>query len=427
MTKFIWINNTAVMIFFLLLSWNLSIADVLDNELRHYISQIGYRPLTEVQIDSWEMVKLGRKLFADRRLSGNNNISCLDCHSPAQGGGDGIPLGLGEGFNYVNNARRQLYGAVLKRNTPPLFNLAYGNFNMMFWDARVEYDSWAQTYRTPLEKFNDLALTKYLNGALSAQALFPIANHEEMLGQVGENPYAELPTYLVWNGLAEKIFKLPDYQGFLQAAFKNIRRADWNMGLLARAISNYEAYAFSAIQTPWDKYLRGDNNAMSEAEKKGAIIFSTPKGRCFVCHNSDHLTNFSFHNIGIPSIGYNDDQGRVFGQNAYLFRTPPLRNVALTAPYMHNGSLTTLREVIEHYVNPMHSLYLYDIEALNTKYAGTYNVPLKWLDTDASANYKMETLSPPLRTQLILSDEDKNNLLLFLEKSLTDTSYFSRL
>src|SRR5690606_28458635 len=132
---------------------------------------------------------LGQQLFHDPQLSGNDNISCRDCHHPMIGTSDGIALGLGEGAIFSNGARVQAAGKILGRHSPALWNLGHaGNFEM-FWDARVRIHRRTGELTTPEPKLKDHPeITQHLTTALEAQTIFPPLSPEEMRGEPGSNP-----------------------------------------------------------------------------------------------------------------------------------------------------------------------------------------------------------------------------------------------
>ncbi len=239
---------------------------------------------------SAEEVELGKKLFYDRRLSAKKNISCATCHNPNLGFGDGFALGLGQADN------------VLGRNTPHIYNLAWNT--VFFWDGRAS--------------------------SLEEQALGPIEAKAEMDLKIDE--------------AVSRIAKVKEYQ----QAFKKIYKSKVTKENMAKAIAAFER-TIIVDDTPFDRYISGDQNAMIPAAVRGMQLF-LGKGRCVVCHSGPNFTDESFHNIGLEN---QKDEGRnavVKGKNmTSAFKTPGLRNVLLTAPYMHDGSLGTLEEVMRHY------------------------------------------------------------------------------
>lgn len=234
-------------------------------------------------------IDLGKKLFFDTRLSKNNNQSCASCHNPELGFSDGLDKGLGTS------------GTKLGRNAPHIYNLAWGV--SFFWDGRA----------TSLEE----------------QALGPIMSTAEM---------QMTPEITI-----ERLSKISEYT----KAFTTIYEDGLTFDNVGRAIAAFERTIISN-NSAFDQYMAGDMTAMSPAAIRGLGLF-VGKGNCIACHDGPNFTDESFHNIGL-----NDgDKGRfeISKDKTQLgaFKTPGLRNIIFSAPYMHDGSLGTLQEVVEHY------------------------------------------------------------------------------
>jgi cytochrome c peroxidase len=296
-------------------------------------------PVPENNPITKEKIALGRKLFFDRRLSLNNTFSCAMCHIPEQG------FSSNEMATAVG-----IEGRTVRRNSPTIYNVAY--LTRLFHDGR-EY-------------------------TLEQQAWAPLLAHNEM-----GNPSIGY--------VLEKIRQWPDYQGLFQQAFQ----ADVNMLNLGQALASYQRVLVSA-NSPFDRwYFGNDAKAMSESAKKGFKLF-TGKAQCSQCHlvgeRQAIFTDNRLHNTGIgyaAAMSPNNTQkvqlapgvfvevdARVIEavaepvpndlglyeitqrpEDLWKYRTPSLRNIALTAPYMHDGSLPTLKAVIRFYnqggyVNP---------------------------------------------------------------------------
>jgi cytochrome c peroxidase len=251
-----------------------------------------------------ETVALGKKLYFDPKLSADNTVSCASCHAPEHGFGDGRKTAQGV---------RQQTG---NRNAPTVLNAAFGS--LQFWDGRAV--------------------------SLEEQAAGPIANPIEM-----NLPHNECVKRL--NGDAE-------YVALFARAFGEGRIT---MGKVQRAIAAFERTVISG-NSPFDRYMYGgDKSAMSEAAVRGLAIFmDRDRGNCTACHQvgpkSALFTDGQFHNVGaglspegeLVDLGRYEQTKRESDKGA--FKTPTLRNVALTAPYMHDGSLKTLRAVVDFYV-----------------------------------------------------------------------------
>lgn len=337
------------------------------------------------------MVELGRFLYWDKELSGNRNISCATCHHVLAGTGDGLALPVGEGGRGLGIARGngidgdRIHERV-PRNAPPVYNLGAYAFSVMFHDGRIEAD--------PMEPSGFLnpagdALPEGLDNALAAQAMFPVTSAAEMAGQPGENPIADAVADGnlagvdgVWEQLAERLRSIDAYVDLFIEAYRDVAVAeDITFVHAANAIAAYEATAFRADDSPFDRFLHDDRRAMSPAARRGMRLFYGRAG-CSDCHSGPFQTDLQFHAIAMPQVGPgkgdglngNDDFGRerVSGDPAdrYRFRTPSLRNVALTGPWGHAGAYDDLRGVVEHHLDPVAGLADYDPRQLVLPTAG---------------------------------------------------------
>lgn len=393
----------------------------LDQKLQSYISNFGLKPMSEPGPINKKLFMLGRDFFFEKKLSGNNNISCAECHHPMTITIDGLPLGLGEGAQGIETApgrRQQKTGKILARNSTALFNLH--SAPVMFWDGRVRFDK-ALGFETPSPL--PAGYPAVLKNALSAQALFPMVNHEEMRGQKGTNEIANATSdQEAWELLFKRIIAIPNYKAALTELFPG---EELSLAHVAAAIGHFEAQAFSAGDTNFDRYLKGDKSAMTEIQKVGMDIFFN-KGKCGECHRGEHLSDFSFHNIGVPQIGpgkiNGDDLGR-FEQdprpeNLYAFRVPGLRNAAVTAPYMHDGAFKTLAQVIEHYD---------DIETSLNEYVlvNNYKNYFEKLGSARSETNekKLAHLSSKLSRNLFFEESEEKALAEFIRGALTERRF----
>ncbi|MEW6545168.1 MAG: cytochrome-c peroxidase [Nitrospirota bacterium] len=249
-------------------------------------------PAHNLQFDA--KVELGKLLFFDARLSKDGSVSCASCHVPAAGFADPRQFSIGVG------------GKQGGRNAPPAMNAAYNH--LQFWDGRA--------------------------GSLEEQALGPIQNPIEM---------AETLEHVV-----KKLNKVKGYRTRFQAVFGTGVTPEG----IAKAIAAFERTLVST-NSPFDRYMAGDKGALSESARRGLELFQG-KARCVLCHNGPNFSDNKFHNIGVPQAGpLKEDPGRyaVTKRDADkgAFKTPGLRSVALTAPYMHTGGFQTLEEVVEFY------------------------------------------------------------------------------
>jgi len=243
-------------------------------------------PLTE------DKANLGKTLFFDARLSRDNNMSCATCHAPDKRWSDGRLRPLGS--EHVTNARR----------TPTVLNSAW--LSALMWDGRA--------------------------GSLEAQAVLPITTPHEM--------NFDIPSVIA---------RLESIQGYRPLFTQAFGDATVNKKRITEALASFERTLVSNT-SPFDRWVAGDENAISERSKHGFKLF-TGKAQCVSCHKSWRFTDDSFHDIGLRT----DDLGR--GAKVppqvtlmqYAFKTPSLRDLPINGPYMHDGAMGGLNEVIKHY------------------------------------------------------------------------------
>ncbi len=428
-----------IIIFSLFSTLGIASEVLLDQKIQHYVKQFQLRPLGSIPKERKAVVILGRELFFSKTLSGNKNISCSTCHHPKFGSSDGLPLPIGEGGMGTGNTRFQGRGKVIPRNAPDLFNRGYPSFDKMFWDSRVSMNVKKKTFSTPEPSFNGVnpknkVITRMFSTALDAQAIFPLVSHDEMRGKKGTNEIADAPNNLIaWQRIVQRVLNDYELSSLLRKAYPGVRK--FNIGHIGRAIGAFESVAFKANNTQWDKYLRGSRVALDLKSKKGFLVF-VEKGQCINCHNGAHFTNLGFRSVATPQIGpgknkKNKDYGLYHltknPKHKYLFKVPPLRNLIFTAPYMHDGSLLTLKEVIDHYDEPFKSLDAYSTDKIENKYSRNYN---RTLNTELDLNELTEIkkfATPILRGhQKHFTDIEKDQLLHFLTFALTDRSFQRR-
>ena len=288
-----------------------------------------------------EGVALGRMLFYDNILSGNNTQSCASCHNQA--------------LSFTDNGKRYstgITGAIGNRNAQPLINMGY-NLHY-FWDGRS----------TTLEE----------------QALGPVKNPIEM--------------HLAWTEAAAKLNASPTYKAEFKKAF-NIDNID--SSYVVKALAQFMRTMIS-YNSRLDKRLRNEAT-LTPSELNGYVIYNTEKGDCFHCHSIDAgrlLTDNQFHNNGLDSIFTDLGRGAITGNpnDNGKFLTPTLRNIALTAPYMHDGRFETLEEVVEHY------------------------------NSGGKASLTVDPLMKHVGTGLNLTTQEKADLVAFL-RSMTDSTFIN--
>jgi cytochrome c peroxidase len=280
-----------------------------------------------------EKIALGMQLYFDGRLSRDNKVSCASCHDPAKGYSNGEQFATG------------VEGKKGGRNSPTVINSAYNHFH--FWDGRA--------------------------ATLEEQALGPVQNPIEMNMTLPE--------------VVEKLKAIPGYRDQFQKVFGTEVTAEG----IAKAIAAYERTLLCG-DAPYDKFKAGDTKALSESAQRGMTLFFG-RASCSSCHTGPNFTDNSFHNVGIGMNAKEPDVGReklskIEGDRG-SFKTPTLRDIAKSGPYMHDGSIKTLEEVVEHYTK-----------------GGVAN------------SYLDEGIFP-----LKLTDQEKADLVTFLKEGLTSSSY----
>ena len=379
--------------------------------------------------------ELGKFLYYDKILSGNKNIACASCHHALAASGDGLSLPVGEGGQGLGVTRNtgtdgnEIHERV-PRNAPHVFNLGSYAFTTMFHDGRLVIGGHKSGFTTP-------AGDEFLPGIdspVAAQAMFPVTSGAEMAGQAGENDIADAANLTeLWERLTTRVTDIPEYLSMLFDVYPDLNndKSLVNFTHIANAIGAYETVAFRADNSPFDRYLRGDMNAISPSAEKGLQIFNT-KGQCASCHSGKFQTDEQFYSVGIPQIGPGkgdglngqDDFGReqFTGKPAdrYRFRTPTLRNVAITGPWGHDGAYNTLEGIVRHHLDPVNSLINYNTQQAVLPSADHLGVN-DFLIHDDIANSRVNLANSIELDPVDLSEEEFANLMEFLH-ALTDTS-----
>jgi cytochrome c peroxidase len=301
-----------------------------------FTTVVGFQ-MQDKDVDTKE--DLGERLFFDPILSKGQAISCASCHIPAFAFADTAAFSIGD------------KGTKLPRNSPALTNLS-GRTDF-FWDGR--------------------------SGSLEDQVLGPLAAHDEM----------DLPI----EQAVERLKK----NDFYSAAFQKIFKAEVNARNLQKAIASFER-TLETTNTPYDRFLDGNEDALTPAAKRGRILF-IGKANCATCHSGEDFTADRFKNIGLFNGAELGDAGRFTitkdSSHIGLFKVPGLRNVAVTAPYMHNAMFKTLKEVVSY-----------------------YNTPDKFVSNSINRDLS-------LGASLNLTDPEMNDIVAFLE-ALTDDRFINK-
>lgn len=400
-------------------------ASDIDIELNSYINQFNLKPLEPVEGLNNKLFEVGEKLFNSKNISGFRNISCRDCHDPSKGTSDGLPLSLGQGRVTHGNDVFQGEGVLLKRNSPALFNLGYSDIKAMFWDARVRFNG--EYFNTPEPALNGPNpeadyIAKNMKSALEMQVIFPMVSREEMLG--AGSPLDSDSNLESWNKIILRFWNEDKVLMYSLSESLKVNPNDLNISHFAKALAHFISFEFNVTNTPYDQYLRGNKGALSQLEKEGMKLYLT-KARCVICHGGKHLSNLMIQNIGIPKIhkegepidyGLYEETGDQ--RHKFLFKNAGLRNISKSAPYMHNGSLKTLRDVIIHYNNIKLGLDEYVMPA---SYQIPYSDKVVQTSTDVlNQEIYSGVFQPFLRKGLNLSNKEIDALEYFLTKGLTE-------
>lgn len=289
-----------------------------------------------------EKIALGKQLYFDPRLSKDNTVSCASCHDPNKGWSNDEPVATG--------VRGQKGG----RSAPTIVNAGYQTRHT-FWDGRAAQDKFGA------------------NNAVEAQALGPIANPIEMDMSIED--------------LVPKLNKIEGYREQFQEVFGTDVTAEG----IAKAIASFERTIISG-NAPYDQFKAGDEDALSESARRGMDLFFG-KANCSACHATSNFTDQGFHNLGVGIDKEDPDVGRyavtqLLGDRG-AFKTPTLREIARTAPYMHDGSFQTLEEVVDFY------------------------------DKGGNPNPQLDEELFPLK----LTDQEKSDLVTFLKEGLSSPDY----
>jgi cytochrome c peroxidase len=350
-------------------------------EVRLLAEGRGIGPLPPKPLIRRPLVRLGKALAFDKILSGNRDISCMTCHPTAFATGDGRSLSVGQGATGVGPDRSHPDGVFIPRNAPPLFNL--NAMSRLFWDGRVEVDSDGR-FHTPAGAQLTPRMTRVFEfGAISALGLFPVTNREEMRAFSG-NELAAIPDddfTGIWKAVMKRLGKIPEYRELFEAAYPETPFEKMTFAHASNAMGAFFVDEFTFANTPWDRFLAGGDRALSARQLEGAKTFLSLK--CSICHSGATFSDQEFHNVAVAQIGPGkgngpsgrDDFGRmnVSGneEERYRFRSTPLRNVELTAPYGHDGAILDLRGFIEHYSESHLKLLAFDPSVLEPLLRGT--------------------------------------------------------
>ena len=417
-----------------------------ESEIRSTFRKHGVRPLSEWELhqdtNNQELVHLGKSLFFDKILSGNKNISCATCHFSTTGTSDNLPVSIGTGGEGLAENRVQGSGHFVPRNAPAAFNMGYPTFHTTMWDERISISRQGGKVilNTPEPAINGFSprlkkIASQITSVAAAQALFPVTSSHEMRGAIGENEIANAPTNEeAWKRLTKRVMAIEKYREMFLACYPNIKDyKDFNYGHVARAIAAFEMKHFRADKTDFDRFLRGANRVLSRSQIRGASVFVN-QGKCLSCHNGPHLTDFKSYSSGMPQLGPGKGEatGQAIGEDLglyritnnpndiYKFKTPTLRNVAITGPWSHAGAYNNLKGFLVHHTDPRKGMRIFFRRPENHVSSAMY---LSQIDFNSQRNQDRINSTDERLKNIKLGNKEIDDLVAFLN-SLTDLAHY---
>ena len=404
----------------------------LDQQLTAVLVRLGFTGRVESTLEQRlgrkldnDLVDAGRLLFFDTAGGLNNDNNCSGCHSPTHGFGDTQSIAIGIDNNGIVGPDRA--GPRNQRRTPMVINTAF--FPNLMWNSRFAalshnpFDNSAG-FQFPLPEGSTLSYQPHL---LVAQAFIPPTERVEVAGFTfpGDNND-------IRNEVLRRINAVPEYRKRFGKIFPSVRDGGpITFDMFGLAIAEFE-FSLVFADAPIDEFARGQKNALTDDQKRGALLFFG-EARCVQCHqvsgsSNEMFSDFSQHVIGVPQIapsvgnvtfdgpGHNEDFGleQVTGNSAdrYKFRTSPLRNIALQPAFFHNGAFTRLEDAIRHHLDVFAS-------------AHNYNAEIAGVDKDLMAPMGpiepvLARVDPILATPIKLTNDEFQQLVDFVRNGLLD-------
>jgi cytochrome c peroxidase len=426
------IAGLSICALFTLISKGSAASNDLDEHLALVLEQQGFTGRIESTLEQRighridnQLADLGRLLFFDTVTGLNNDNNCSGCHSPTNGFGDTQSIAIGVQNNGVVGPDRA--GPRNQRRTPMAANTAF--FPNLMWNSRF-----ASLSNNPFDNSAGFLFPQpegltlsYLPHLLVAQAFIPPTERVEVAGFSfpGDN-------YDIRNEVLRRINEVPEYRKRFGKIFSSVQAGGpITFEMFGRAIAEFE-FTLVFADAPIDQFARGEKNAMTEDQKRGALLFFG-KARCVECHKvsgaaNEMFSDFTQHVIGVPQIapvvgnvtfdgaGQDEDFGleQITGNenDRYKFRTSPIRNVASQPAFFHNGAFTRLEDAVRHHLDVFSS-------------ARNYSPTGAGVDSDLAIRLGpiepvLTRVDPILRTPIILSDEEFKQLLEFVGNGLLD-------
>ena len=335
-------------------------ADVYEEVLRNAAHEHGITTaLPEVPPVSPAIVEIGRRLFEDKRLSLNSNMSCKTCHLDRFGSADGLPNAIGVGGEGEGPERAASDGVIVPRNTLPLWGRGSIGFDVLFWDGKVE-------------KRDDRVISQFGEFAPSTDPLVVAAHlpfveiREMVIDTEAVSTQYEAETVdaanAIYEILAGRVRADPWYREQLAHAY-SISGDQIGFLQVAQSVAGFIRTQFTLRPTRFHEFLAGQETLSNDETRGGLLFFG--KGRCATCHSGPLLSDLDFHVLptiqaGFGKNGFGVDYGRFNvthdPDDLYAFRTPPLIQVSETGPYGHSGSYATLEDMVVAHFDPLRSI-----------------------------------------------------------------------
>ena len=441
-------------------------AEQLDQKLKAELGRVGFTGRIESTLETRlrrrldpRLADLGRLLFFDTAGGLHDDNTCAGCHAPAAGFGDTQSIAIGVDNNRVVGPNRA--GPRNQRRSPMVINTAF--YPNLMWNGRFFAptgdpfnNALGYTFPPPEGTTKFPANDRIVTHLLIAQAHIPPTELVEVAGFTGVRDLG--PRFFPFDdghgssvpapdasgfrnepirqAVLKRLNETPAYRDLFGKVFSEVRAgAPIDFTTFGRAIAEFE-FTLVRANAPIDRYARGEPNALTESQKRGALVFFG-KGKCVACHSvagqsNEMFSDFKMHNIGVPQIaprfgaglgnmifdgaGENEDFGleQITGNAAdrYKFRSSPLRNVALQPAFFHNGAFTRLEDAIAHHLNVRESVTQYD--ALK---AGVDRDLTFILGPMAPV---LASLDPLLATAIQLSTREFDDVVAFVREGLHD-------
>jgi cytochrome c peroxidase len=403
-----------------------------DARLGQRLTQFGFTGRIESKLTmrlgrplDQRLANIGRLLWFDTITGLNDDNTCAGCHSPTNGFGDTQSIAIGINSNGIVGPHRA--GPRNMRRAPMVLNTAF--FPTLMWNSRFSavsadpFDNSAGFLFPPPESRS----LSYLQHLLQAQAFIPPTERTEVAGIdfPGDNDAIRVE-------VLRRLNAVPGYRKLFGQIFSEVRRGGpITFDHFGRAIAEFE-FSLTFANAPIDRFARGEPNAMTDAEKRGALLFFGSAG-CVACHavsgkSNEMFSDFREHVIGVPQIVPSDTNNTFAGPDAnedfgredftgnpddrYAFRTAPLRNIALAPAFMHDGAFTTLEAAIQHHL---------DVAAS----ARSYNPAAQGLPPDLTGplgpiDRILARLDPLVATPTLLTETQVDDVVAFIRDGLLD-------